>query len=203
MNKVTKTQRGRPPTIEAPRATILREASKLFAKHGFEGTSLQNIATAVGITKAAIYHYFPTKQAVYDAIVVDLLERLDETVRTRVAEVPDHGDKLKQLMIAHADFLEENYSDFITLLYGLAGLSRPICPDEALVRDRYESLVRETIENGTATGAFAPSSRDVTARAVLSLLNWMSRWYRPDGERKARDFASDYFELIYNGLRPR
>jgi AcrR family transcriptional regulator len=53
---------GRPPKMEAPRERILAEATRLFSRAGYEATSLQEVAAAVGITKAAVYHYFPTKQ---------------------------------------------------------------------------------------------------------------------------------------------
>lgn len=193
---------GRPPTMEAPRETILARAAGLFAEHGYEGTSLQQVAAAVGITKAAIYHYFPTKQVMYEAIVVDLLARLDAHVRAAVDAV-DHAGRLRQIMLHHAEFFENNYTAFVTLLHGVSGLSRVVSPGEAEVRDRYESFVRQVVAEGMAAGAFTQGEVNVLARAVLSLLNWMSRWYKPGGSRRASAFAEDYFDMVYNGLRPR
>lgn len=112
---------GRPPTFEAPRETILSEASKLFAVQGYDNTTLQSVAAAVGITKAAIYHYYPTKQAMCDAIVVDLLARLDEYVHRHIETDAPHPVRLKQFMLAHADFFEKNYAAFVTLLQGMGG----------------------------------------------------------------------------------
>lgn len=193
---------GRPPSMDAPRETILAHAARLFAQHGYEGTSLQQVAAAVGITKAAIYHYFPTKQVMYEAIVIDLLDRLDIQVRGCV-DATDHAGRLRQVMIGHAEFFEANYTEFVTLLHGVSGLSRVISESEASVRDRYENFVREVVANGIEAGAFTQGEVKVIARACLSLLNWMSRWYRPGGALRARAFAEDYFEMIYLGLKPR
>lgn len=181
----------------------MKKASILFAEKGFEGTTLQSVANAVGITKAAVYHYFDTKQSIYDAIVIDLLERLDTYVRAHTELDTTHELRLKSLMISHADFFHSNYSPFVTLLHGTAGLSRPITDKEAIVRDRYEHFVREIISAGTTDGAFVAGRIDTTARAVLSMLNWMSRWYKPQGGQKARDFAEEYFALVWLGLKPR
>lgn len=193
---------GRPPSMAAPREAILASAAQLFAKHGFEGTSLQQVAAATGITKAAIYHYFQTKQVMYEAIVVDLLTRLDAHVRASV-DATDHAGRLRQVLIGHAEFFEANYTEFVTLLHGVSGLSRVISDTEASVRDRYESFVREVVASGIAAGAFTGGEVNVIARSCLSLLNWMSRWYRPGGPRTAREFAEDYFDLVYLGLKPR
>ena len=51
------------------REQILREAMRCFASNGFRGTTTREIAAAVGITEAALYRYFPSKQSLYDAIV--------------------------------------------------------------------------------------------------------------------------------------
>ena len=71
--------------MPAPRATILDAAAKLFAAHGFEGASLNDVARAVGVTKAAVYHYFPTKKDIFDEMMIDLLERQYAAVSTEVA----------------------------------------------------------------------------------------------------------------------
>ena len=74
---------GRPATIDDPRSTIFARAALRFSQNGFAQTSLQDIAADVGLSKAAVYHYFPTKQVIYEAIVVDLLRRLYEAVASR------------------------------------------------------------------------------------------------------------------------
>ncbi|CAN7683395.1 TetR/AcrR family transcriptional regulator [Rhizobium sp. LjRoot30] len=61
-------RQGRPPTMENARERILDVAAELFARDGYEKASLGNLADSVGITKAAIYHYYPNKKEIYEAI---------------------------------------------------------------------------------------------------------------------------------------
>ncbi|EWM42258.1 bacterial regulatory s, tetR family protein [Bordetella holmesii 41130] len=62
--------------MPAPRERILEAAAALFARSGYEGSSIADLACAIGVSKAAIYHYYPTKQDIYDAIIVEVLSGL-------------------------------------------------------------------------------------------------------------------------------
>lgn len=203
MTAKKRTTLGRPATIAAPRETILANAAKLFAERGFEGASLQDVAAAVGISKAAVYHYFPTKQVIYDEIVIDLLKGLRQHVVERVDKSSDFGDQLRQLMLAHAEFFESHYTEFVTLLHGFGGLTRNIDRGQVNARDEYEKLLRQLMTDAKESGALTVGDPASVTRGILSMLNWMARWYTPGGRMSARQIAEEYFELIYNGLRPR
>lgn len=203
MEKRAKGALGRPATIAAPRETILAHAAKLFAEKGFDGASLQDVAKAVGISKAAVYHYFSTKQVIYDEIIIDLLSRLRTHVQEHIDFSAPFSEQLQQMMTGHAEFFEANYESFITLLHGFGGLSRTLAQGQVSVRDEYETMIRKMLVEAKASGDLAVGDPAICARAILSMLNWMARWYRPGGPMSARDFALEYFALVYNGLKPR
>jgi AcrR family transcriptional regulator len=193
---------GRPATVPTPPETILAHASRLFADNGYERTSLQDVSRSVGLSKAAVYHYFPTKQDIYEAIVADLLEGLYDHVRSSIEAENDHAAKLKRFMVAHAQFFEQHHSEFITLLHGVSGIGTKHTDRQRGMRDRYEALLRKLLSDGNAAGAFNGVDAAVTALAILSMLNWMSRWFDPKGSRRATQFAADYFDICYRGLAP-
>src|SRR5690349_12244108 len=114
MTETGKKTLGRPPTMPAPRETILASAARLFGERGFEQTSLMDVARAVGVSKAAVYHYFQSKQVLYDEIVIGLLEGLADHVAERVRAEPDPAQRLKTFMLAHADYFDQNYTAFVT-----------------------------------------------------------------------------------------
>lgn len=199
----TKKTLGRPATIDMPRETILAHASRLFADIGYERTSLNDVARSVGLSKAAVYHYFPTKQVIYEAIVANLLQRLHDHVKARVDRADGHAARLRTFMLAHAEYFEAHHTEFVTLLHGVSGIGMAQTDPQRAVRDRYESLLRELLADGVAAGAFVASDVNVTALAILSMLNWMSRWFDPKGARRATAFAADYFDICHHGLAPR
>ncbi|MDG9971582.1 TetR/AcrR family transcriptional regulator [Achromobacter mucicolens] len=193
---------GRPPTLAAPRERILEEAAKLFARSGYDGSSISDLAAAIGVSKAAIYHYYPTKQDIYDAIILEVLEGLTQTVGRDVAGAVGGVARLRAFMVGHARYFEQHHAQFVTMLIGYSGMALSEREDAARLRDSYEKLLRDVIAQGVADGAFRALDVAATGRAVLSMLNWMVRWYKPGQGDSAESIADGYFDLLVGGMRP-
>ena len=196
-----RTRAGRPPTLAAPRERILEEAAKLFARSGYDGSSISDLAAAIGVSKAAIYHYYPTKQDIYDAIILEVLEGLTQTVGRDVTAAEGGVARLRAFMVGHARYFEQHHAQFVTMLIGYSGMALSEREDAARLRDNYEKRLREVITQGVAEGAFRPLDVSATGRAVLSMLNWMVRWYKPGQGDSAEAIAAGYFDLLVGGMR--
>lgn len=199
--RTAKKRLGRPPAVDNPQARIIDAAAELFAEKGYETSSLGDLAAAMGVSKAAIYHYFATKQGIYDAIIIKTLEGLVQAIEREVAGQTSTPAKLRSLMTAHARYFEEHRAGFVAMLVGFSGMTNTEFKDEAMrLRDTYEQLLRNIISEGVADGAFRSVDSVTTARAVLSLLNWMVRWFKPGAGMSAEQIALDYYELLVGGL---
>ena len=194
---------GRPPTLPAPRERILDAAAREFAQRGYEGSSVADLAAAIGVSKAAIYHYYPTKQDIYDAIILEVLQGLSETVRAEAQRAEPGLARLRAFMLAHARYFERHHARFVTMLIGYSGMALPERGDAARLRDGYEGLLREILAEGVRLGQLRTLDVAATGRAVLSMLNWMVRWYKPGGGEDAEAVAAGYYELITRGAQPR
>jgi AcrR family transcriptional regulator len=193
---------GRPPLLTDPRAEILQQAARLFAAQGYAESSLAQVAAAMNYSKGAIYNYFASKQEIYDAIIVATLRGLHEAgLAAAEAEAPP-PERLKRFMIAHACYLAENSDAFLTMLVGFSGMSDAQRADALRLRDAHEGVLRAIIASGVEDGSFRGVEPAIVGRAVLSMLSWMARWFRADGEKSAQDVALDYYDLIVRGLRP-
>ncbi|MBV7484658.1 TetR/AcrR family transcriptional regulator [Bordetella sp. BOR01] len=191
---------GRPPTLQAPRERILEEAARLFARCGYESSSVADLAAAIGVSKAAIYHYYTTKQDIYDAIILEVLGGLTRAVTQAVAQAPTARERLRQFMLGHARYFEGHHAQFVTMLVGYSGMAITEREDAARLRDGYEHLLRDILSGGVANGEFRALDVASTGRAVLSMLNWMARWYQPGGPETAETIAAGYFDLLAGGL---
>lgn len=191
---------GRPPTLPAARERILAEAARLFAQSGYENSSIADLAGALGVSKAAIYHYYPTKQDIYDAIILEVLAGLSAAVDAAVAQAAEPQAQLRAFMLAHADYFEAHHPEFVTMLVGYSGMALPEQADAARLRDAYEQRLRGILDEGVRSGAFRAQEVAATGRAVLSMLNWMVRWYKPGQRDSARAIAQGYFDLLTRGL---
>ncbi len=195
---------GRPPLNADPRAVILREAARQFAAKGYEASSLNEVAAAMNYSKGAIYNYFRSKQEIYDAIIIATLSGLHDASQEAVLPDDPPPEQLRRFMIAHAQYLSDNTDSFVTMLVGFSGMADAKLKQDAIrLRDAHEGLLRKIIADGVAIGAFQHADPAVVGRAVLSLLSWMTRWYRPGGTKSAQDVACEYYDLIAQGLRPR
>lgn len=199
---------GRPPLLDDPRAEILQQAARLFAEKGFAAGSLAELAQAMNYSKGAIYNYFSSKQEIYDAIIIFTLTGLYETAAAAVNRNDPPVEQLRQYMIAHARFLADNYDCFVTMLVGFSGMANSELKDDALaLRDAHEGLLRQIIADGVADGSFRRVGAAMTGRAVLSLLSWMVRWFKPGGGKagggkSAEEVAQEYHDLLVHGLLP-
>ena len=180
---------------------ILAVAAQLFAREGFETVAVRNIAEAVGLSKATLYHYFKDKDEIYARIVIDTMEKLCLYVEGRVAGDASNRERLTIFMEATATFFEENIWTATAMLLGLGGLNQPHQREKAAYwRDRHEQNLRKIIRDGIEAGEFRAVNPAVAGRAILSTLNWMGRWYKPDGPTHAREFALEYADLFLGGL---
>jgi len=199
---------GRPDVKRSPRGAenvqrsrILETSARLFAHQGFEGTSINEIADEVNLSKATLYHYFSGKEDIYSEIIVDTLDRLLASVREAVARKDRPPARLVAAMEAHAQFFEDNFWAFTAMLIGFGGIRELNRRARAVaLRDIYEAIFRDIVTAGIAAGDFRAGDPAVAARAILSMLNWMARWYKPGGAKRAREFAQEYAALMMRGL---
>lgn len=190
--------------MDDPRAEILRRAAELFARKGYAESSLNELARAMNYSKGAIYNYFSSKQEIYDAIIIFTLAGLYESGAAAVRASDPPAERLRRFMVAHARFLADHYDSFVTMLVGFSGMANAELKDDALkLRDAHEGLLREILAAGIADGSFRGIDAAMSGRAVLSLLSWMVRWFRPGGPKTAEEVAEEYFDLILRGMLPR
>ncbi len=181
------------------RTRILEEAARLFTEKGYEATSVQDLAEALGLSKAALYHHFRSKEEVlYEISVIALEGLLREGEKALEEEDPKMA--LLVFMEAHARYLEENFPFFAAMLQGLSSLSPERREATVALRDRHEANLRAILRRGIEAGAFRPVDVALAGRAILSMLNWMIRWFRPGGPLRAEEVARGYHDLILRGL---
>jgi len=196
-------RRGRPPFVENHRERILERAAVLFGTHGFQGVGIAALADDLGVSKAALFHYFESKKEIYDSIVLEALRGLERSVYDSLSDEDDPETQLLAFMRAHAQFFEDNYWKFLVMLVGFGGISPPLVDEVMEIRNAYEQRLRAIIRAGVKDGSFAKVDVDTAGRAVLSMLNWMARWYKPGGPRRAADVAAEYGDLLLRGLSPK
>ncbi|WP_321335895.1 TetR/AcrR family transcriptional regulator [Breoghania sp.] len=191
---------GRPPSLRDPQRTICDAAASLFAAKGYDGTSLQDVASAVGMTKAGLYHYFRNKQDLFDSIVLGVLSDMLDSARERVAGAKEGAERVAAFMVAHALYFEKNRDHYRAAFIGRGGDLYVFTPEQMQARRAYTDFLKDILEEGKARGAFTFDDAPLVARGILGMLNWMTRWYNPQGEKTAEEIAGTYAQIVLKGI---
>lgn len=177
-------------------------ACRLFAKKGYEGTSLRDIADEAKITKAALYYHFPNKEALYERIVLESMQALVDSVREAMSRGKGPLDKVRLFMEASADFLDRSRDSWIAgsnaFWSGSEGDPRA---GAVYLRDEYEHLLRDCIAEAIAKGEVCKVDPAIAGRMLLSMLNHICRWHSPKGRLSTREVIEQYLDMAFGGLR--
>lgn len=180
----------------------MHQAARIIATIGYEQCSLGDIASALDLTRPALYHYFATKQQIFTEIAITAIAGMYEHVAVALDESAPYKQQLQTLMIAHAEYFEANYWLVNATIAGYAGITRRelerIDEIEGL-RTRYEKLLHRVLRGGVKSGEFRKLDIKATGRSVYQVLN-ITRWYRPGGSQTAVDVAKANFDLLVGGL---
>jgi len=184
---------------ELKRASILREAARSFNRGGFHGTSMDDIARRLGVTKAALYRYVSSKHELLFACFNLALDSGFAGLERGEREGKDGLDKLR---IAVRVYLHD--------LIGRLGHPAVLLEDGALLpqqlaaiirrRDEAEKRYRKLVEDGIDDGSIAPCNPKLAVFAVLGVINWVPKWYRPDGELSVDEIVESLVNLTTNGI---
>ena len=183
------------------RETILEAAAQVFRQKGFHGASMQDIADAVNLQKASLYHHVSSKQEILLALLDRALELLSERISAISAQPIPADQKLRQMIRTYLQILAENTDLSAVLLFEHRSLERKQHARHVPNRDKFEALWRGVIVEGVAANRFKCEDPALTARAILGILNWTITWYHPDGEMTIDQIADQYATLLLNGLR--
>lgn len=183
-------------------ATVLDRSVVLFNERGFDGTSMEDLARHLGITKSAIYHHVTSKDALLGLALDRALSGLEEAAADVRAMNGPAVDRLESLVRRSVEVLVERLP-YVTLLLRVHGNSD--VERDALARrrrlDRFAAgLVKEAVGDGDLRPDVDPA---VTARLLFGMVNSLVEWLRPTSTHSADELAHAVAAAGFEGLRTR
>ena len=179
---------------------ILQAAAQIIRQNGFHATSMQDIARAVKLQKASLYHHFSGKQEILLMLLDQAIDFLTERVEPIVGQELPAEEKLRQAVRAYLEALSERKDLISVLLLEYRSLDPRSLARHIPRRDRFEQQWRKIIQEGVDSGEFSATDIALTARALLSVLNWTVTWYKPTGPLTIEQIADHAAGLFLNGL---
>ena len=182
------------------REDILEAAAQVFRQKGFHGASMADIAEAVNLQKASLYHHVSSKQEILLAILDRALELLLERISAITSQASSPDQKLKLMVREYMKILVENQDLAAVLLFEHRSLESRQHARHVPNRDRFEALWKDVLMEGVSSGIFRCEDPALATRALLGIMNWTMTWYNPDGPLGTEEVADQYSSLILNGL---
>ncbi len=184
---------------------IYRLAAEIIFEKGFDATSMNDIADAVGMTKAGVYHYIPGKKDLLFTLMSYALDHLDSHVIRPAQEIVDAETRLRFIIQSHVRLITGENGDkgngLISILTDeLPGLTK-MHRRKIIERKRnYLNLVRETMEQLKGEGKLKNLDTTVCAFSIFGTVMWLARWYRPGGTLTGATIADEIYQIIGSGM---
>ena len=178
------------------REVILRIAARLFRQHGYQRTSVREIAEAAGMTSGSLFYYFTSKEELLVAIMDEGVRDIMQSVSDGLAGQQNLSDRLLAMLRCHLKaLLGPNLDAMTVLLYEWRSLSPPARARVLASRDAYERLWTQPLDEAAALG-LVDADTMVVRQTVLGALNWTAQWYRPGGRLDPDTLALRMFALL-------
>jgi AcrR family transcriptional regulator len=184
----------------ATRVEILKSAAAAFRRLGYHGATVEEIAAALHMKKGNLYYYFRNKEEILFACHQYSLERL----LGALAEVEQSGltpdEKIRRLIVTFVHMvLDELHGTALGL--DLEALSPAHLKIVVVGRDRFDHGLRRILDEGIGNGAFRAADAKLLSFAMLGAVNWIPRWYNPDGPASSQEIADRFADYLIAGLR--
>ena len=188
-------------TTADPRQEILRTSARLFQQQGYDGTSMNDEASALKLSKGGLYHHFQSKDEILFELMNHAMTITEERVITPVKAISDPEQRLRTLIRRHiAVVLSERDREITVMLHE----NHPLSPTlrkriNARKKDYIHFLENVIAEVQRTRGSKGTVTARAAAFALLGMINWIYQWYRPEGSLQEESLAQQYTEIFFQG----
>jgi AcrR family transcriptional regulator len=192
------TSRG--PNLGRPRGVILEAATHLFSEKGYAGTTMRDIAKAVGVLPGSLYTHIDGKESLLLEIVESGIDRFLATEGV-VDEEAAVEDRVRAAIKAHVSVVAENPERTLVVFHQWRFLSGPNRARIVEKRRRYEMIFTRLMDEGVADGTFnAELDPRIAVLGMLGALNWTAEWYSPQGAVPSDVIGERLADTVLGGL---
>lgn len=187
---------------DTKRKAIIREAARVFNRRGSHGTTLEDVADRLGVTKTALYRYVTNKNDLLCACHEEAMEIANDNL-----EIGERTGRngLEKIQIGMTGYLRTMISDLGVPVLLLE--ENALEPQSAIkivrLRDAFEKRLRGLIELGIADGSVVPTDPKLAVFMLLGAVHWVTKWYSQKGPWTAEDASAALIELATRGLAAR
>lgn len=191
---------GKTPNGTKTAEAIRSAAIDLFFEHGYEATTLRQIAEAVNVQVGSLYNHISSKEellfSIMSSVIEDLINELDE----RLLTITDPVERLHVAVRVHVEFHTGRAREVFVGNSEMRSLDPQHRAEVVKLRDRYEEHIVNILESGAKSGKFIVGDPKLTAYAIVTIGTQVAGWYHDHGRYKLPEIADQYIDFILRGL---
>lgn len=182
---------------------IIDAAALLFKQKGYASTTMRDLATELGIEAASIYHHIKSKEELLESICFDMANKFILNAK-EVNDIYFNAEqKLRSAIKFHVEIITQNQNQSAVFLGEWRNLSEPNLTSFKQLRQQYENQFTIILMDGENEDIFDQVDKKFAVLSILSTINFVNEWYRPDGKMNAAEIAEKLSNFIMGGLRKR
>ena len=183
------------------RCDVLAAAERLFSERGYEATSVRDIAEALDLRPGSLYSHMEAKEELLWEIVTASADRFFAAVEPIAGSTLVTLEKLRRAIAAHVGVITGSAAAAAVYTTEWRHLAEPRRAQFAKRRDDYERMFRSMVHDAVREGLFGDVDEKFATLLILSTMNWIYQWYRPNGPMTPEEIARKIADLLFNGLR--
>lgn len=182
---------------------IVDSAALLFKQKGYSSTTMRDLATELGIEAASIYHHIKSKEELLENICFDMANKFISNAKEVNDIYFNAEEKLRLAIKLHVSTITDNQNQSAVFLSEWRNLSEPRLTLFKQLRQQYENQFTIILMEGENEDIFEQVDKKFAVLSILSTINFINEWYKPDGKMNAAEIAEKLSNFIMGGLRKR
>lgn len=176
---------------------------KIVQTKGFVATSMRDLAAELGIEAASIYYHFKSKEELLEKICFDMADKFITNAREVNDIYFNAEEKLRMAIKFHIETITENQNQSSVFLSEWRNLSELKLKLFRQLRQQYENQFTIILADGEKEDIFDDVDKKFAVLSILSTINFINEWYKPEGKMNASEIADKLSHFIMGGLRKR
>lgn len=184
---------------DTKREAVLQTAAQLFLEKSYSRTSLNDVADRLNITKPALYHYFRNKEEILLECYRLGCGLIEEILNDIAAHCGTGLEKVEAFIYSYANVMTVNFGRCVMRLDD-GDLSSDALTEVHNYKRKIDRRLRSFIQEGIGDGSITPCDPKIAAFSIAGAVNWICKWYEPEGPLSAEEIASQFARTLTQGL---
>lgn len=181
---------------------ILEEAAVLFNEMGYSATSMNDIASRIGVKAPSLYNHIKSKQEILSILLLSVANKFYKGITTATETKDSFRLKLKKIIQMHIKVATENQNITALITQDWKHLEEPSLSKFLKIRADYQKMLRAVISEGMDSGELKPANLEITLNVILSSLRWIynSDIYADTSDVGLKELEETILNIVFNGV---